>query len=119
MVTYTCDRCGYSTPQKTHFINHLNRKNICKVINLDVNITTIKEKYGIICKEEKMLQNCSVFGAGGSGGCINSNYKNTPIKKSSIDESKPKPSCEYCGNVFSKKSNLTRHYTRCKVKINL
>ena len=46
MVYYECFRCGYNTKQKTHFINHLNRKNICKAIEDDVEINAIKDYYG-------------------------------------------------------------------------
>lgn len=41
MVTYKCPRCGYSTDQKSHFKNHLSRKNVCEAVLSDVSIDTI------------------------------------------------------------------------------
>ena len=45
MVEYKCFRCGYMTKQKTHLINHLNRKNICKPSLVDISIEEIKNYY--------------------------------------------------------------------------
>ena len=46
MVYYECFRCGYNTKQKTHFINHLNRKKICNPIYDDMGIEEIKDIVG-------------------------------------------------------------------------
>ena len=37
-MPYVCDRCGYNTIYKTHYINHINRKNICKSTNDNSNV---------------------------------------------------------------------------------
>ena len=46
MVKYTCHRCGYTAKQKTHLLNHLNRKNICKPLLEDISIEKMKNIYG-------------------------------------------------------------------------
>ena len=38
MVHYECFRCGYNTKFKSSLINHLNRKNVCKATEDDVEI---------------------------------------------------------------------------------
>jgi len=44
-MIYNCVRCGYETNHKGHFLNHLNRKKICKSILEDISIEDIKKHY--------------------------------------------------------------------------
>ena len=46
MVKYNCLRCGYAAKQKSHLLNHLNRKNICLSLLEDISIETIQNHYG-------------------------------------------------------------------------
>ena len=45
MVEYVCFRCGYNGKQKINLIRHLNRKNVCKATEDDVEIEMIKDYY--------------------------------------------------------------------------
>ena len=60
MVQYRCFRCGYTTKQKTHFINHLNRKNICNPTDENMEIIEIKKYYGFI-NDSKITPNHSIL----------------------------------------------------------
>ena len=42
MVQYKCPRCNYLTIDKSRYINHLKRKNICENIN---NVSNLNEEY--------------------------------------------------------------------------
>ena len=55
MVHYECFRCGYNTKFKSSLINHLNRKNVCKVTDEDIDIEEIKKYYGFINNENVHL----------------------------------------------------------------
>ena len=46
MVKYNCLRCGYVAKQKSHLLNHLNRKNICPPLLEDISIEEMKFMYG-------------------------------------------------------------------------
>ena len=46
-MIYNCIRCGYETKHKGHFLNHLNRKKICKSILYDSSIEDIKNHYNL------------------------------------------------------------------------
>ena len=50
-MNYSCDRCGYSSEKRCNFINHLNRKIICKPNLSDISIEKMKENLKIIKKE--------------------------------------------------------------------
>lgn len=47
MVVYTCPRCGYTNNIKTKYINHLNRKKICKPVVTNNNLMEEYMIYGI------------------------------------------------------------------------
>ena len=53
MVEYICNRCGYSAKQKSHLLNHLNRKNICSPLLVNISIEDVKKYYGFIKQQEK------------------------------------------------------------------
>ena len=46
-MIYNCARCSYETTHKGHFLNHLNRKKICKPILTDISIEDIKKHYNL------------------------------------------------------------------------
>ena len=95
MITYQCDRCGYTTQYRQRFTTHLNRKRVCPPKISSTDIMEMCHKYGIIRKSKnndtKMLVN-------------NQNENN-------FEENY---SCEYCFYKFNRKYNLNRHYKRCK-----
>ena len=133
MVLYECFRCGYSTKQKTHFINHLNRKNICNPTEDDIGIDEIKKYYGFEVNfqiDPKKPQ-------------IDPKKPQIDPKKPNIDPEKPQiedpkkpektpnssennpkkpqktpnePICIYCNKIYSKMCHLRRHEKNCKKK---
>lgn len=100
MVLYKCEICGYTTSQHKNYDRHLNRKRPCKkngqVITIDKNELSIAPKW-LLNGSEKLPNSGKV-----------------PPKN--ITMSNQEHSCMYCGLVFNKKSNLTRHIkNNCKI----
>ena len=89
MTEYNCPRCGYSTTYKSHFANHVNRKKTCKVIYSPIEISVIKEEYGIV--DKKLAKK---------------------IKETKL----PKYECSYCSEHFENKKDYNIHYKECKNK---
>ena len=135
MVKYNCLRCGYVAKQKTHLINHLNRKNICISILEDISIDEIKFMYGFEISKNS-LQNDSIMTPIESkmtpfDSKMNLNWKNENDSKLTPFDSKLTPFdsklthneknkeyvCSYCGNSYSKNCNMRRHEKKCKIKI--
>ena len=99
MVMYTCDKCGYTTNRKGNYISHLNRKIPC--VSKDVNIVCSLKNPP---KPSKILQN--------SLQNPQKSLQNPPI----INDNDSDLECIYCGKVFKRKDNLTRHIShRCKI----
>jgi hypothetical protein len=44
MVNFICPRCEYTTDQKTHIINHIERKKMCKASKLDISLSEYREQ---------------------------------------------------------------------------
>ena len=99
-MIYNCIRCGYETKHKGHFINHLNRKNICKSILCDSSIEYIRNHYNL--ENDKKP--------------INNPYE---PKKTHIEPKKTPNnsfSCNYCNKICKRKWHLSRHLNTCKIK---
>ena len=109
MVLYTCDRCGYNTKQKTHFINHLKRKNICPNTISDIQLSHIVSKYGLDSNiAPKLLQNCSKIAP-----------KLLQIAPKLLQNGKKTASlhqCIFCLKFYSRNSNLKKHLQICKIR---
>ena len=127
MVIYICENCGYKTNHKTRYKEHLNRKNKCLSTINDVVSVRVKEKDGII---KKMALNDSQTALNDSQTALNDSQKNekdvmiikekkvkkkielcNEVRKKRVEKGKE---CEYCKYVFTKRSNLLRHYKICK-----
>ena len=110
MVNYTCLRCGYTIHIKTIFIKHLNRKFLCKPKLKDICIKDIYNKYfknDNNSKDSKRLQKTP------------KRLQKTPLDSNRLQkDSKRLRKCEHCDRTFTRGNNLTRHYTRCKIKKN-
>ncbi len=125
MVKYMCNRCGYVAKQKTHLLNHLNRKNICNPILEDISIEEIKNYYGFNIST-KIHQNPPK-----STKNPQNNFHQNPPKihqnppkyvesSTKIHQNPPKNldlnECPYCFKTFSRSDSLNRHFGRCKIK---
>ena len=53
---HKCTRCGYSTNHLVTFKRHLSRKNICKNILSNDNLTDLYIKYNIVNKIDNKIQ---------------------------------------------------------------
>jgi len=96
MVKYKCLRCGYIASQRSHFKNHINRKNICKPILEDISMEQIKIYYKIDNYTDLLhiaSPNCS-----------------------KLFYNKSNATCEYCLKTFSRNDSLQRHLKTCKKK---
>ena len=109
MVKYICDRCGYVNQHRSKFIKHLNRKYKCKVINKDISIEEIKEKYKLQKVSPKLVQ-------------ISPNTENTTCKVSpKLVQISPKvvPAdffCDFCDKTFKHKQSIYKHLKNCIIK---
>ena len=113
-----CERCGYSTNHKSVFSKHIRRKNICKPIISDVDITINYDKYNIVPFGSKTVPFGSKTVPFGS-----KNEKTVPFLEpffgtNTIKEKSQKNiiSCMYCQKIYSRIGNLNKHYKICKKK---
>ena len=136
MVHYECFRCGYSSKFKSSLINHLNRKNVCKATEDDVEIDAIKDYYGFKIHKisppntTKLPQNTSHLPQNTSllpQNTSNINSQNTTIlpqnttifpENSTIlpQNTTKKYQCKYCNKILSRFDSLNRHMNTCKGK---
>ena len=93
-MIYTCERCGYKNKIKTKFIRHLSRKNKCKPIKSNIKIE--------IFYKNMLNETRSISGKNDPDLCTKKSDKRKYI-------------CDHCSTSFTFKSNLKRHYGRCKV----
>jgi len=97
---YKCERCGYTTNQRSHFKKHLNRKRVCNPTQNNISIEDIWDKYG--------------FG--------NGNHKVTIEVTQKSPKSNPKVTianlfgCIFCEKKFLYKQGRCRHMKKCKKK---
>ena len=99
MVKYICETCGYTTKRKGNYNTHLNRKYPCiechtiSVSSLQNPPISLQNPPKSLLLPPKSLQN--------------------PPKLNIINSDL---GCNYCGKVFKRKDNLTRHiHLRCKI----
>ena len=111
MIKYNCPRCGYNNNDKTKYIKHLKRKNICKNIFSDNNLEEEYKLYDI----DKMILYPKIYPK-------NPHFeekereissKNTPKIPLKVEYNR----CDYCTKIFSSYKNLWRHQKICKDRI--
>ena len=143
MVLYKCKRCGWATKIKTHYKNHLNRKKICKPINSDISIETLKEEFykntlgyaentlEYAEKPENIKKNTLRYAENTLGYAENTleyaentlGYAENTLeyKKKYVANSSCEIRCTKCLKKFKKKRYLTQHINRgnCKGKSNV
>ena len=105
MVNYKCLRCGYETHIKTILIRHLNRKNICRLNNIDINIVEYKEHIlsGKSYEEFESQQK-------------NNNFVQISQQKNNNKTTKGNFKCIHCNKVLSYKQSYYKHLQICKEK---
>ena len=134
MVHYECFRCGYNTKFKSSLINHLNRKNVCKATDEDIDIEEIRKYYGF--NDEKNTAPKQHLNSTQIAPKQHPNthfYKNenapkmhlfapfVPEKctqmhpKCTLNEKNPHI-CDYCNKRFTRSTGLTKHLKTCKKK---
>lgn len=122
MVTYNCERCGYSSNNKSYFKKHLLRKIPCQAIIKDLPVSEIYDKiYG------KNSYNLAKGVAKSNVTNIDTKIRsNTPKYAESTQEyaentlkyaqirSEPKSPiiCKNCGKTFKEKRYLVQHTSR-------
>jgi|TARA_B110001452_G_C15189588_1_gene413090 hypothetical protein len=124
MVEYICNRCGYSTKQKSHLLNHLNRKNTCQPLLEDISIEEVKKYYGFIKQQIKPVfeQEKPVFDSFSKPG---KNQVKPAFQKNRAGKNQVKPAfskkkiiCDFCDKTFTRTYGLTSHLKKCKTKKN-
>ena len=134
MVEYICNRCGYVAKQKSHLLNHLNRKNICVPLLEDISIEEVKKYYNfnipIISSQKSTIlhQNPPKLHQNPPNippKISTKKHQNPPkfeISSTKKHQNPPKSpvinECPYCYKRFSRSDSLNRHYGRCKIKKN-
>ena len=113
MVLYECFRCGYSTKQKTHFINHLSRKNICNPTEDDIEIDEIKKYYGFEINFQIDPKKPQIDPEKPKIDLENPQIENPKKPQKTLNE----PICIYCNKIYSKMCHLRRHEKTCKKKM--
>ena len=102
MVIYNCPRCNFKSSDKTKYMNHLKRKNICEPILSKTNLQKEYIKYNII---DKIQMNPKESTSESKNGFLNPN------------ESKRIHFCKFCEKNYSTSSNLSKHLKKCKDKM--
>ena len=113
MVNYTCFQCGYVAKQKIHFLNHLSRKNPCKIILKETTISDNITKNNIDAStfNRKTSSKTSSF--------ILKNLKKHPHLSSLIYDKSLNNICKFCSKTLSNYKNKWRHEKTCKAKSDL
>ena len=103
-MRYICKRCAYGTNIKCNLINHLNRKNQCKALCLDISRDTLIEE--LEGKKLNYAENTQKSALGYAEILLS--------EKDSINLLE----CEYCKKNFKEKRYLQQHISRnnCKEK---
>lgn len=123
MVNYFCNRCGYNTYHKSNFVNHINRKFICKPKISDVDICEICKIYDINYIDHKISTKSPQNHH--KNKKKSTKYPQNHHKNENTSEPLPKKieqkhcitnMCIYCKKVLARIDSLNRHYKSCKVK---
>ena len=111
MVNYVCLRCGYENRIKSIFINHLNRKFICKPKIKNVESIDI---YNFYFKNEKNMQKTCTKNHQNSTEKIDVRDNEKQITQN-ISTKNHQYWCKFCDKIFKHKRSLNRHESfRCK-----
>ncbi len=109
MVNYQCQRCGYTSIDKSKISSHLGRKYTCNPDLYDINLDEYKEYIlkGILYKNLKVNKIKSI---------ATPQNPNKSITNSKDLDTSINFECKFCENNYSSKSNLNKHLKICKDK---
>jgi len=129
MVIYTCYRCNYTTKRKSDIRNHLIRKTLCKDCGEHIKLTKHIKSYilqglsyleykEIINKNKQFINNNQNISLNNQFISLDNQFISSSNQFVSLDKvnNSNKNKCDYCGNIYTLKNNLTRHLKSCKVK---
>ena len=118
MPKYNCPRCGYNTNDKSRYLNHLKRKNICDPIINNNNLIEEYRKYNIstsVNLGESSVNLCKSQNK--SKESKNKSKESQKLSKESQKLSvKKQYECEYCNKEFNSRQNKWYHLKTCKEK---
>ena len=134
MKIHKCYFCNYQTRQKTHFINHVTKKNKCNYLISSATVNSIEDYYNLVELHKNAPENV-IFGVNPDETApkfydsdedkILDSEENEILEKNEqyvediIQKNLNKINthqCNYCFKDFNKKFNLKRHLNgRCKV----
>jgi len=116
MVNYHCIRCNYQTSQRTHFKNHLFRKNLCKAKNNNFSKEDMIKYY---IDDFPELASIKIKRGKKNIPKLPHNATFLPQNNTILTNSDPKElRCEFCNKQYSRKDSLYRHQKKsCKSKI--
>lgn len=60
MSLFTCERCGYTTPQKSNLVRHYRNKTVCDPINTSVAVDVLLER---LCDDTNKMYVCAACNA--------------------------------------------------------
>ena len=125
-----CNRCGYVAKQKSHLLNHLNRKNICVPLLEDISIEKMYEIYNFK-NDSKQHPNSTQIAPFSTQTApkqqLNDNFGcQETAPKQHLNSTQPAPKqhllapkknmCQFCEKTFTRKTGLTKHLKCCKQK---
>ena len=140
-MKYSCLRCGLDFKQKCHFIDHLNRKNICLPILEPMSIEEVKKYYNfdinknksvlekiktgeqqVITGEQQVITGKQQVETGLN--MIETTGKQQVLTGKGSSDSRQtagfsrlnKIECEFCGKCFTRKYGLKCHLKVCDLK---
>ena len=114
-MIYQCYRCLWTNNIKTKMKDHLSRVRPCKMVNCEINLDDCKEYIlnGMSYKEYCEKINDKKYSKNDPN-----RSKNDPNRsKNDPNRSKNDPiKCQFCERVYSNRSNLNKHFKKCKEK---
>jgi hypothetical protein len=125
MVTYTCQRCNYTTNHRTKFTRHQNRKNKCQIVSKNETVTNItyRNPLGNPDDPNRVIRQGNPDDPNRVIRKVIRTYpktgQNIPQTSSFEKKNNEKYVCRYCSEIFTKKQNRWRHEKyRCNLNAN-
>ena len=132
MTFYECYRCGYNTHIKTIMLRHLERKNTCKPIIIDIEIEECKKFILNGYSYKQFLSKFSKKNLSQNEPKMSQNEPNVSQNEPNVSQNEPKMSqnepkiyknerecnfkCKYCSKKYKHVQSLNKHLKKCKEK---